>query len=119
MFTWLIVLLISIIMAVIAAKVMAWLDPKRAADLLNFKALRERGLYSWANLLRIAERLVYWTIGFRTFQLHPWFGVGLGAVGYYFASTIPAFGYKLPDLVHIFNYESFIPNAKKIFGCDC
>jgi len=116
MFTWLIVLLISIIMAVIAAKVMAWLDPKRSADLLNFKALKERGLYSWANLLRIAERLVYWTIGFRTFQIHPWFGVGLGAVGYYFASTIPAFGYKLPDLVHIFNYENFIPNAKNIWA---
>ena len=113
---WIAVLLGGVCLALIAGFVISKLDKYRTADILNFEAMRHMGILGWANLIKIAERLVYWIIGFRTFQLHPWIGVGLGAIGYFFSSTVPSFGYRLPDVVHFMNYENFIPNAKNIWS---
>jgi len=113
---WIAVLLGGVCLAFIAGFVISKLDKYRTADILNFEAMRHMGILGWANLIKIAERLVYWIIGFRTFQLHPWIGVGLGAIGYFFSSTVPSFGYRLPDVVHFMNYENFIPNAKNIWS---
>lgn len=113
---WIAVFFVGIALALVAGLVISRLDKYRTADILNFEAMRHMGILGWANLIKIAERLVYWIIGFRTFQLHPWIGVGLGAIGYFFSSTVPSFGYRLPDVVHFMNYENFIPNAKNIWS---
>ncbi len=113
---WVAVIIVASALGIIAGLVIAKLDPKRTANLLNIEAIKNLGILGWANLLKIAERFIYWIIGFKAFQLHPWLGVGLGAVGYYFPSLTPAFGYLLPDLVHIINIESFIPNAKNLWS---
>ena len=113
---WLLVIVTGLGLALLAGLLLTKLDPIRTAELLNIEAIKNLGILGWANLIKVAERLVYWIIGFKTFQLHPWIGVGLGAVGYYFPSLVPSFGYLLPDVVHFINIENFIPNAKNLWA---
>ena len=113
---WLAGILIAIGLAVLAALLISKVDPVRTAALIDLKAIRRLGIYGWANLIQIAERLMYWISGFRIFQLHPLIGVGLGAIGYYFSGVVPAFGYMLPEVVRSINQEMFIPNAKNLWA---
>ena len=36
--------------------------------------------------------------------------------GYYFPETLPSFGYRLPEILSVLLYESFIPNAKNLWA---
>ena len=113
---WFGVFIAGAILALLAGLIISKLDPTKTAQLLNFAAIKEKGILGWANLIKIAERIVYWIIGFRTFQLFPWIGVGLGAIGYYFPIVVPEFGYGLLDVIHAINRESFISNAKNLWS---
>ncbi len=113
---WLAVLLLAIGLAILSAMLIAKLDPSRTARLIDVQAIKKMGLYGWANLIQIAERLIYWVSGFKVFQLHPWIGVGIGAMGFYFSGMVPAFGYMLPEVVSTINHQSFIPNAKNLWS---
>ena len=113
---WIVIILITMGLVVLAAFIMSKVNPQRTARLLDFNALKERGVLGWATLIQIAERLVYWITGFRVFQLNPLFGVGLGMIGYYFPLNVSYFGYKLPEVVSMLNTDRFIPNAKNLWS---
>jgi len=67
------------------------IDP-RMANLFDLERYRQFGVLGWASKLSFAERLIYWITGFRIFLANPWFGVGLGAAGFYFIPLVPEFG---------------------------
>ena len=113
---WLGVLLIAMCIAVLMAFLISKLDPIRNKRLFDLQVFKEMGLYGWANLIQIAERLIYWMTGFNLFLAHPWIGVGIGAVGFYFADFAPSFGYMLPEVIDTLNRQSFIPNAKNLWA---
>lgn len=70
---------------------------------------------SLANRLRYAERVVYWMAAYRTFSLHPWLGVGVGNVGFFFLKTVHPLGYHLPEIIDIVNGAAPMPNAKNLW----
>ncbi len=113
---WIVIILITMGLVVLAAFIMSKVNPQRTASLLDFQAMQEKGVLGWARLIQIAERLVYWITGFRVFQLNPLFGVGLGMIGYYFPLNVSYFGYKLPEVVSMLNTDRFIPNAKNLWS---
>ena len=72
--------------------------------------------YQLANELKYAERLMYWVSGLRVFSMYPVLGVGLGNVGFLMASTVPAYGYYLPEIIRTIHLGRFgFPNAKSLW----
>jgi O-antigen ligase len=73
-------------------------------------------LYGLASRLAYAERVMYWAAASRVFDLHPLLGVGLGNSGQLFLSTVPAFGYYLPEIIQIANPGTpQFPNPKSLW----
>jgi hypothetical protein len=66
--------------------------------------------------LAFAERMVYWTSGFRTFSLFPWLGVGVGNAGFFFEQTMPDYGYRLTEIRALLREPSYgFPNPKNLW----
>ena len=107
--------------AVLALVIAGKLDPRIGLLLqLDLKgALAESRfpfLYGLASRLAYAERVMYWVAAFRVFDLHPVLGVGLGNSGFLFPSTVPAFGYYLPEIIQIVNPGTpQFPNPKSLW----
>ncbi len=72
-------------------------------------------LYVLASRLAYAERVMYWVVGLRTFALHPVLGVGLGNTGFLFPEVLPAFGYRLPEMLFILDGRMGFPNPKSLW----
>ena len=73
-------------------------------------------LYGLASRLAYAERVMYWVAASRVFDLHPLLGVGLGNSGHLFRSTVPAFGFYLPEIIQIANPGTpQFPNPKSLW----
>lgn len=110
-------------MAVIAALLVlaaSFLD-KRISDSLSvdLSAIfsgQHPWLYRLANELKSAERLMYWVSGLRIFSLYPVLGVGLGNAGFLMSTTMPAFGYHLPEIIRAVHLGAFgFPNPKSLW----
>ncbi len=72
-------------------------------------------VFTIANRLAYAERVMFWTIGLRVFANHPILGVGLGNTGFYFQELAPAYSYYLPELVRILTGTQAFPNPKNLW----
>jgi O-antigen ligase len=90
------------------------IDP-RMKYLFDLERYRKFGVLGWASKLSFAERIIYWITAFRVFLLRPFFGVGLGGSGFFFARLTPEFGYSLPEVVRYLFSENVIPNAKNLW----
>ncbi len=85
------------------------------ADYLSVLREEDEPLISLANRLAYAERVMYWSVGLRTFSLHPFTGVGLGNTGFRFPEVLPAFGYNLPEMLYILEGSMGFPNPKSLW----
>jgi len=90
------------------------LDP-RMEQLFEISVLKQYGIMGWASRLSFAERITYWQAALNVYLKYPWLGSGLGVTGYYFPDTMPDFGYRLPEILSVLLYDSFIPNAKNLW----
>jgi O-antigen ligase len=68
-----------------------------------------------ANRLDIAERVVYWDLGWKVFESHPVLGVGLGNTGMFTLRDMSFYAWKLPELQQVLFYSSTLPNAKNLW----
>ena len=110
-------LLVVIAAVVFAASI---LDERVArileTDLSNVFSGRDPWPYLLANALRSGERLMYWTSGLRVFSTYPVIGVGLGNTGFLMTETMPAFGYRLPEIIQAVHLGEFgFPNPKSLW----
>jgi len=74
-----------------------------------------RNPYVLFNNLKFAERYVYWVVGWRVFNIHPFLGVGLGNAGYFFERELPSFGWFLPEVMDLYYRASALPNVKSLW----
>ncbi|HJS30203.1 MAG TPA: O-antigen ligase family protein, partial [Anaerolineales bacterium] len=74
------------------------------------------GIYSLANQLAFAERLVYWATGWFIFNDFPALGVGLGNAGFFFPEKMPPFGWALWEVDQIFFRLAHLPNPKSMWA---
>jgi O-Antigen ligase len=90
-------------------------DPRLAA-LFEDLQWDSNGIFSLANQLAFAERLVYWATGWQIFNDYPILGVGLGNAGFFFPERMPPFGWALWEVSQIFYHLSNVPNTKSIWA---
>lgn len=98
----------------LAGIILTKVDP-RMAGLFDTERFKNFGLLGWASRLGIAERIVYWMAAYNVFEMYPFFGAGLGLAGFYFQTTVPEFGFRLPEINKVLISENFIPNAKNFW----
>jgi O-antigen ligase len=79
-------------------------DP-RMADVFSVQFLKERGFAKYLDKLQFGERITYWQTGWRIFNAHPLFGVGLGNAGFYFKQLLPDYAWQLSE-VRVYSYHS-------------
>lgn len=111
------ILLVAMMAALLYA---AGLVDKRIAQVFTYDYARlftggEESIYSFANRLAYAERVIYWAVGFRVFALHPVLGVGLGDIGFFYRQVLPNFGYGLVEMIWLLEGKLDIPNAKNVW----
>jgi O-antigen ligase len=85
---------------------------------INYRQILEQydePIYDLASKLGYAERLMYWTGGFRVFSRYPILGIGLGNAGFEFLGTVPSYGYRLPEIIHIVSGSPQFPNPKNLW----
>lgn len=61
------------------------------------------------------ERVTYWLTGFNIFNEYPWFGVGLGNSGFFFAQQMPLIGFSSVEIRTIFYLNASLPNIKSLW----
>jgi len=83
-------------------------------SLAQLKSLTNN-IYSLANYLAFAERVVYWEAGWHIFNLHPLLGVGLGNAGFFFQHALPAYSWSLPEVMDAYYRASALPNIKSFW----
>lgn len=71
--------------------------------------------YLLFNFLKFAERYVYWVSGWKVFNAHPFFGVGMGNAGFFFKEWLPSYSWSLPEVLDIYYRADFIPNIKSLW----
>jgi O-antigen ligase len=72
--------------------------------------------FAVADRLAFAERIQYWSAGFRTFSLYPILGVGPGNAGFFFEQTVPEYGLRLTEIQDVLREPSFgFPNPKNLW----
>ena len=97
-----------------AGWIMTKIEP-RMAGLFDVQRFIDFGFLGWASKLSFAERIIFWMAAYNVFQLYPIFGAGFGLPGYYFTSTAPDFGTRLPEINKVVLTQNFIPNAKNLW----
>lgn len=112
-----VILLIAMMTALLYA---AGLVDKRIGSVFKYDYPRlftggEESVYTFANRLAYAERVIYWAVGFRAFALHPVLGVGLGDIGFFYRQVLPNFGYGLVEMIWLLEGRLDIPNAKNVW----
>jgi hypothetical protein len=117
-FTLLISLLIFIYLLALFGLIfmLANIDP-RMARLFDLETLKRNfsSPYELFNQLIFAERYVYWVTGWRIFNDHPLFGVGLGNAGLYFLRYLPSYGWVLSEVMESVYRLPAIMNIKSLW----
>jgi O-antigen ligase len=80
------------------------IDP-RMSEVFSVQFLKERGFTKYLDKLQFGERITYWQTGWRIFDQHPIFGVGLGNAGFYFKQLLPDYAWQLSE-VRVYSYHS-------------
>jgi hypothetical protein len=83
--------------------------------LFNDWKILSSNIYVLFNYLAFAERFVYWVAGWYVFSIHPFIGVGLGNVGFFFQKTLPSYSWGLPEVMNVFYRALTIPNTKSFW----
>ncbi len=87
-------------------------DPRLA----RLFTLRDFGnVYDVTSRLAFGERVVYWSLGLQLFAAHPWVGVGLGGAGFYVHDFLPAYAWRLPEIVSALVLRDFVLNVKNLW----
>ena len=89
-------------------------DP-RMETLFQLETYRNRNLFSIANEFVFAERILYWQTGWKVFNDHPIFGVGLSNIGFYFKDYLPPFAWALDEPRHLLFQASYQGNVKNLW----
>jgi hypothetical protein len=100
---------------VLAGRLDARIERMFRTDFVSIIESNPTPIFTIANRLAYAERVMFWTIGLRVFALHPLLGVGLGNTGFYFRELTPAYSYYLPELVRILTGTQEFPNPKNLW----
>lgn len=89
-------------------------DPRFASlfEMESTDVIESRDIFSFANQLDIAERVIYWDIGWKVFENHPMLGVGLGNAGMFTMKTISYYAWKLPEVQQVVFDFPIVPNTK-------
>ena len=105
---WQRILIIILLVAVIVAAFL-WLD-----DYAYFSSLWEadlsNGLLHYAQSISAGPRLAYIVAGMEIFDMHPWFGVGLGGSSFYLFDTLPNWAFHNAHEIN----EQFAPDSNVI-----
>jgi hypothetical protein len=72
-------------------------------------------LFFFGQRFAFLERTVYWMTGWHIFSDYPFLGVGLGNSGYFFASHLPAIGWKTYEIRGILFQNSTLANIKSFW----
>ena len=108
------VILIVYVAGIVGLLVMwAHIDP-RTAQLLSLHGLPS-DLFDFGLKVDLAERFIYWSIGWSAFTRYPLLGVGLGNTGFFFLQYIPNLGYRLPEIVNLAFLSTALPNIKSFW----
>lgn len=105
-------LLVYALAAAAFVMLVAHFDPRVA---LIFNTPLSDDFLQLATQLGFSERVVFWLVGWNVFARYPLFGVGPGNLGFFFPQEMPAFGYRLYEVLHIFAEEIALPNAKSLW----
>lgn len=76
------------------------------------------GLFDYLLANRLGSRLGYSYSGLKTFSLHPWTGVGLGASGFYMMDNYPDWIFSVPAIEQANQFGErfrFFPNPKNMY----
>jgi len=116
---WMLLVLLSILIMLTIVFLASRLDPRIErmfqTDFYGILKTHSQPIYTLANRLAYAERVMYWTVGLRVFSQYPMLGVGLGNTGFFFLEELPAFGYHLPETIRIINGSPWFPNPKNLW----
>ena len=108
--------IIAILLVLVASLMDERFSDSLSVNLSSTFSSRHPWPYKLANELKSAERLMYWVSGLRVFSLYPILGVGLGNTGFFMASTMPAFGFHLPEIISAVHIGEFgFPNPKSLW----
>jgi len=107
------VILYSVVIYAIALTFIRF-DP-RMAGLFQFVQGESDPVLHYANSLKFGERLVYWLAAWKIFSDFPWLGVGLGIAGYYFPTSIVAYGWSLVEVKKLFFHSANLLNIKSLW----
>ena len=89
--------------------------PPSLAEIKGILAYNEIYLINLSNRLAFFERMLYWLTGLRTFNQHPWLGVGLGNSGFFFQNNLPALGYYSYEIREVLYRLPIMPNIKNLW----
>ncbi len=111
-----VILLIALYVLIAAGALFAFskFDP-RMAEVFSLTTLREQGITQYANMLQFGERITYWQTGWRIFNLHPIFGVGLGNAGFYFQQLLPDAAWQLTEVRALVYHSTNLINIKSFW----
>ncbi len=90
-------------------------QPPSLAEIKDIFSYKEVPLLNLANRLAFFERMLYWLTGLRTFNQHPWLGVGLGNAGFYLPQNLPSLGYYSYEIREVLYRLSTLPNVKNLW----
>ncbi len=111
---WMLLIAGGIALVLAFARIAAHIDPKMRA-IFNFEIIRRAGLMGWLSRLSLAERFMYWAVGYEVFLLYPILGAGLGSIGFYFPAFVPSFGFGLPEIYEVIGLNAGLTNAKNFW----
>jgi hypothetical protein len=89
--------------------------PPSMTEIKGLFSYNEVPLLNLANRLAFFERMLYWLTGLRTFNQHPWLGVGLGNAGFYLPQNLPSLGYYSYEIREVLYRLSTLPNVKNLW----
>jgi hypothetical protein len=88
--------------------------PRRVSEFAYFHP--NEAIFEVAENLAFSERLMYWSVGFKSFSAYPILGVGPGNTGFFFEEYVPAYGNELVEIQNVIREQDFgFPNPKNLW----
>jgi hypothetical protein len=115
--SWVVVIVLTILFYVLLAAGVFYIATLFDPRLLRFFTVSQsatENVFTLANALAFAERMVYWAMGWNVFARYPLFGVGLGNLGFFAYTDLPNLSNILIEVQNMFEY-GFLLNAKNLW----